>query len=108
MQPCSLAVCFTVVMNVFFKIKSNPMHPLSVSKYIMSKSIFTHERVNMREVKSFSYLLFVLFHSSCPYAQVFGTTLVHELYISYSYTVWIFLFTRPIVIPYGSFSLHVL
>ena len=31
---------------------------------------------------------FVLFHSCCSHAQVFGKTLVHEFLISYSHTEW--------------------
>ena len=43
-----------------------------------------------------SYLLcfFVLFHSYCSHAQVFGRTLVHEFPISYSHTEWYLFFSR--------------
>ena len=32
-------------------------------------------------------LLFVLFHSCCSHARVFGKTLMHEFYISYSHVL---------------------
>ena len=36
---------------------------------------------------------FILFHSRCSHAQVFGKTLVHEFPISYSHTEWYLLFS---------------
>ena len=39
----------------------------------------------------FSYslrLFFILFHSLCSHAQMFGKTLVHEFPISYSHAEW--------------------
>ena len=41
---------------------------------------------------SFAYF-FILFHSCCSHAQVFGKTLVHEFPISYSHTEWYLLFS---------------
>ena len=34
------------------------------------------------------FCFFVLFHSCCSLARVFGRTLLHELHISYSHTEW--------------------
>ena len=36
--------------------------------------------------------LFILFQSCCFHARMFGKTLVHEFYISYSHTEWYLLF----------------
>ena len=50
-----------------------------------------------------SYLcLFMLFHSCCSHARVFGKTLVHEFHISYSHTEWYILALVKIYKP-GSF-----
>ena len=38
--------------------------------------------------------LFILFHSCCSHARLFGKTLVHEFLISYSHTEWCLLFSR--------------
>ena len=39
------------------------------------------------------FCLFVLFHSCCSNAQVFGKTLVHKFLISYRHTEWYLLFS---------------
>ena len=49
-------------------------------------SIFTPSTYRLR--------LFILFHSCCFHARVFGKTLVHELSISYSHAEWYLLFSR--------------
>ena len=41
---------------------------------------------------TFSFCFFVLFHSCCSHARLFGKTLVHEFLISYSHTEWYLLF----------------
>ena len=37
---------------------------------------------------------FILFHSCCSHARVFGKTLAHEFPIFYSHTKWYLLFSR--------------
>ena len=43
---------------------------------------------------TFFFCFFVLFDYCCSHARVFGKTLVHEFYISYSYTDWYLRFFR--------------
>ena len=46
-------------------------------------SLLTHVSLH-----TFLFWLFVLFHSCCSHAQVFGKTLVHEFHFSSSHTEW--------------------
>ena len=41
---------------------------------------------------AFFVCFFILFHSCCSYARVFGKTLLHEFPVSYSHTEWYLLF----------------
>ena len=43
-------------------------------------------------ILAFFVCFFILFHSCCSHAQVFGKTLVHEFSISYSHSEWYLLF----------------
>ena len=47
---------------------------------------------------TFFVCFFILFHSCCFHARVFGKTLLHEFPIYYSHTEWYLLFSRGIVL----------
>ena len=51
---------------------------------------FPYSRLSL--ITSF-FCFFILFHSCCSHAQVFGKLLVHEFPISYSHTEWYLLFS---------------
>ena len=53
------------------------------------------KRVNIKLNSSYLLrLFFLIFHSCCSHARVFGRTLVHEFPFTYSHTEWHLLFPR--------------
>ena len=61
------------------------------SMYIICSTLHIFPRL-ITPLLTLFFCYFVLFHSCCSHAQVFGKALVHEFLNSYSYTEWYLLF----------------
>ena len=61
--------------------------------FFLYSRILTHLLHTHEFLLTFFVFLFVLFHSCCPHAKVFGKTLVHKFSISTSHTEWYYIFS---------------
>ena len=59
----------------------------SLGKFRLSRLLFSSFRTHA-SLFTFFVCFFILYHSCCCHARLFGKTLVHEFPISYSLTEW--------------------